>query len=311
MNNVNPTATSDERLLAALAHGSVLLSFFGPLVPALLWTFQRRKSSYVAFHALQAMGYQMLTFWLGMAVYLLLMIVMMAAMLPVIALIEENTNNPVAGMFAVEGSFFILMLGFFAGYFLVGLAGAALCLMGRDFKVPFLGKRLERYLGRGANPSDVLDEAQAEQWVAGVCHGSAILLIWGMFLPLAVWLAEKDKSPRLCFQALQAFAYQLAAVLAYFGFMAVYMITFMGLFAVMLLLPTMGNGQEFSSAAMVAFLVFMFVMLLLMLVMMLAVPTYHLFAMIAGIQVVKGRDYRYPLLGNFIARRLGNESSGG
>ena len=55
--------TSDEKVLAALAHASVLFAFFGPVGPTLIWAFQRNKSKYVRFHALQAMGYQALTFW--------------------------------------------------------------------------------------------------------------------------------------------------------------------------------------------------------------------------------------------------------
>ena len=55
--------SSEERLWAALAHGSVLLSFLGPLGPLGIWLSQRCKSAYVRFHALQAMGYQILSFW--------------------------------------------------------------------------------------------------------------------------------------------------------------------------------------------------------------------------------------------------------
>jgi len=54
----------------------------------------------------------------------------------------------------------------------------------------------------------------------------------------------------------------------------------------------------------IALLVFLLVFLVLGIFVMLGLPTYHLFAMIAGIQVLKGRDYRYPLLGNLIARRM-------
>ena len=55
---MNTAASSDEKILAALAHGSVFLMFLGPVVPVILWVTQRKKSNYVSFHALQAMGYQ-------------------------------------------------------------------------------------------------------------------------------------------------------------------------------------------------------------------------------------------------------------
>lgn len=55
--------TSDEKMYAALAHGSVIFSFLGSIGPILVWLFQRNKSKYASFHALQAMGFQVISFW--------------------------------------------------------------------------------------------------------------------------------------------------------------------------------------------------------------------------------------------------------
>lgn len=307
------SATSDERLLAALAHGSVLLSFFGPIVPALVWSFQRRKSPYVAFHALQALGYQLLTFWVGMTAYLLFAILMGFVFLPLIVALSSNSpDSSIFAPFMLQGSIFLFLFGFMGIYVFFGVLGAALCLMGRDYKYPWLGKYLEKYLGRGADAAGSLDEIKQEQWVAGMGHASAILFLWGAILPLLTWVLQKDSSsPRLRFQSLQALAYQLMSIVAYFGFMAINMLVFMGIFGGMFFLAGAGSEPQLSSAGGILILVSMILMLLLSLIMMLALPTYHLFAMIAGIQVVKGKDYRYPLLGKFLARRFGDESSGG
>jgi len=303
-----PSPASDERLWAALAHGSVILSFFGPLAPVLIWVFQRRKSPYAAFHALQAMGYQMLTFWVGMTAYLLFIIVMIFVMFPVLAAVARGSDSFME-MFAFEGSFVLSLFGFLAIYFLVGIVGAILSLMGRDFKIPLLGTRLARYLGCGESPAGPLNEAKAEQWVAGVCHGSAILFLFGMFTPLVVWLAEKDRAPRLGFQSLQAFVYQMLAMVGYFAVNFLYFISFIGFFLLILLSPSL--MQEETSPVLLVLMLFLgIVILLLMAFLMLGLPTYHLFAMIAGIQIVKGKDYRYPLLGNFLARRFGGDAKG-
>lgn len=292
--------TSDERLMAALSHGSVILSFFGPIVPALVWTFQRRKSPYVAFHALQAIGYQMLTFWVGMAAYLLVALLGAVLVIPLIALAGNGASDFEMTPFAVQGSMFLFMFVFMGAYLLFGIAGAVLCLLGKDFKYPILGKRLEKYLGRGANPNDLLDEVREDQWMAAMGHASAILMLWGLMMPLVVWLTQKDSSPRLRFQSIQAVVYQLLAVVGYFAFMALYMFLFIAL-----LFGGMAASQNpQGSTSMVFLLVFLGVILVLMLVFALALPTYHLFAMIAGIQVAKGRDYHYPLLGKFLARRM-------
>ena len=61
------TLTQEERTLAALAHGSVLLgavtSGLGGILAALvIWLVQKEKSAYVAFQALQALVYQAVVF---------------------------------------------------------------------------------------------------------------------------------------------------------------------------------------------------------------------------------------------------------
>ncbi|RJP54501.1 MAG: DUF4870 domain-containing protein [Anaerolineaceae bacterium] len=298
----SPSTTSEERLLVALAHGSVILSFFGPIVPALVWTFQRRKSPYVAFHALQAIGYQMLTFWVGMAAYLLFVLVFMLIAIPLMGFAASNSRFEMTP-FILQGSMFFFMFGFMGIYVLFGIVGAVSCLLDKDFKYPILGKWLEKYLGRGASPTDPLDADKEDQWMAAMGHASAILLMWGLFTPFAIWLTQKDSSPRLRYQSLQAVIYQLFAVAGYFVFMALYMFMFFALFAGAILMS--GSPQDSTGAIFV--FVFFGIMLIFMLAFALAIPTYHLFAMIAGIQVAKGKDYHYPLLGKFLARRMGNQ----
>ena len=79
---MNTEPTSDEKITAALVHASVLLLFLGPIVPVLIWTSQRRKSKYVSFHALQAMGYQALIFWLLIPIWILIALLSVVLILP-------------------------------------------------------------------------------------------------------------------------------------------------------------------------------------------------------------------------------------
>jgi tetratricopeptide (TPR) repeat protein len=51
-------ATPDERILAGLSHGGIILSVFGLLIPVFIWITQREKSRFVAFQSLQALDYQ-------------------------------------------------------------------------------------------------------------------------------------------------------------------------------------------------------------------------------------------------------------
>jgi uncharacterized Tic20 family protein len=294
--------TSDERLMAALAHGSVLFSLFGPIGPVLVWISQRRKSAYASFHALQAMGYQMLFFWVGIAVALLVVLLWACLLIPIMASLGADSRRFELAPLAFEGFFFLFMFLFWGLYFAGGAVGAILCLRGREFHYPYLGKRLATYLAYDPGRTEQLDEAHEDRWIAAMSHASAILLMWGLITPLAVWITQKDRSPHLRFQALQALVYQLLAVAAYVVFMALYLFS---IFAVVLALPLANSaGREQAGPAPVIVLIIVIVILLVWMLLLLAFPTYHLFAMIAVIRILKGGDYRYPLLGNFIMRRL-------
>src|SRR5512145_2488025 len=91
---MNTAASSDEKIMAALAHGSVFLMFLGPVVPVILWASQRKKSKYVSFHALQAMGYQALIFWLWIAVMLLITVLSVVILIPLSGVFMRNPRDP-------------------------------------------------------------------------------------------------------------------------------------------------------------------------------------------------------------------------
>jgi uncharacterized Tic20 family protein len=142
--------TQEERMLAALAHASVILFQFSGIGLILLWMFQRRKSAYVSFHALQALGYQIISYWVWMSVALLAPFIAIATIILEISLAAANggmnENFMPIGSFLFPFSFMILFFGIFLLIFGVGMFGALMTFMGRDFRYPFLGGRLEKYL---------------------------------------------------------------------------------------------------------------------------------------------------------------------
>lgn len=302
---LSPVPTSDETVMAALAHGSVLLSFVGPIGPILGWVSQRRKSTYATFHALQALGYQMAFFWIGMAIALIIAIVWMLLFLPeMLSAIEADPENAFAPL-AFQSGFMLVNFSIWGIYFVGGAVGAVMCMLKKDFRYPWLGRKLETYLRFDPSTGE-MDEAMEERFVAAMSHGSAILILWGVLSPLAVWLTQKDRSLYLRFQALQATVYQLLAILGYFAFMAIYFLMFMVVFMIV----TFGGdsivnaGDEVETVVTIIFLVMALLVSLIAIVFSLALPTYHLFAMIAGIQILKGKDYRYPFLGKFLVQRM-------
>jgi uncharacterized Tic20 family protein len=190
-------------------------------------------------------------------------------------------------------------------YFIGGAIGAVMSYLKKDFHYPWLGKRLQTYLHFDPSTGEI-DEAMEERFVAAMSHGSAILMLWGVLTPLAVWITQKNRSPYLRFQGLQATVYQLLSIFGYVAFMAIYILMFVVVFAIVTFgSDSIVNGSDDTGTIVtIVFLVMALVILLIAILFSLALPTYHLFAMIAGIQILKGKNYRYPVLGNFIARRM-------
>ena len=139
--------TSDERILAAVAHGSIILFGWGIIASTVLWITQRQQSAFVAFHALQALLYQ------------LLQTIFVAIVIPVAALIFIGMIAAIALATASRGAgpdpvLFILAQFAFIGsifcgfglYALLGIVGAVWMLLSRDFYYPLIGRRMARFL---------------------------------------------------------------------------------------------------------------------------------------------------------------------
>jgi uncharacterized Tic20 family protein len=143
-----PEIATDERIMAALAHGGVLLPMTGVIVPIVIWVTQKDKSRYVAFQSFQAMLYQLvliLMWFAGMACYMGSFFAMFGG-----ALLSESYGQTALDNvfpFIPMGIFGMLMCGglFFVVY---GLVAAVMTLMGRDFRYLFVGRLAERIQNR-------------------------------------------------------------------------------------------------------------------------------------------------------------------
>jgi uncharacterized Tic20 family protein len=151
--------TSEERLWAAAAHGSAILFMWGLFVPLIVWVTQRQKSAFVAFHALQALAYQLfqMVYWIGLSVAMTVLVVVASLGIVAIAGNAPTDDAAATGMFLIQ---FLFMGGLFCGiglYGLIGLLGGGLVLAKRDFGYPLLGGWLKNYLQ--AQPAAVQPEA--------------------------------------------------------------------------------------------------------------------------------------------------------
>lgn len=137
--------SQDQRLLAALAHASVFFAGIGILVPLFVYATQRAKSRFAAFHALQALVYQLV----GMALsvifpFCLVGAAFIAAFVPTVTEISV-TYEQYMGVTLVLMSAAILglMVGGIA-FIVYGMVGAVLVYQGKDFYYRWIGQRVAK-----------------------------------------------------------------------------------------------------------------------------------------------------------------------
>jgi uncharacterized Tic20 family protein len=302
--SLNTAPTSDEKIIAALAHGSIFFMFLGPVAPVLIWSFQRKKSKYVCFHALQAMGYQAFMFWFWIATVILIAMLTVCLAFPLSISIMENSRNSIAVPFLIQFLIFLSIFGMLGLFLLTGMVGAISCLLGRDFRYPWIGKRLEKLLPYSVDSESPIDEAQEDHWVAGVCHATAILQIWGIATPLVVWFTQKERSARLRFQAMQAAVYQGIALFVYLAGMVLQMIAFFGMFVIFTLGTVGGRGEVQGPLGATILILFGILMMIFALGTTILMPIYYLLAALGIVRTIQGRPFRYPIIGRILAKRM-------
>jgi uncharacterized Tic20 family protein len=143
MNEAKPS--QDERTMAALAHGSVILFGMGAIAAILIWMTQKEKSRYVAFQALQATAYQLVGVLVSIVSWCCWMALYFLSFIPLVAAAETSSDPPAVFWLAMFLMF--VPLGLMGLWILGGLWGAVRGLQGRDFRYILIGQQLERWLG--------------------------------------------------------------------------------------------------------------------------------------------------------------------
>ncbi len=138
------TTDPDERSMAALAHASILLSFFVPglgiIAAAAVWLTQRERSPYTANQALQATVYQIA---LTLVPIILGVVVVVIAVFGVIMAVAFESGISLAvlpfALLALLGVVVFWVLGL-----LYALVAAYETYQGRDFRYWIIGNLVER-----------------------------------------------------------------------------------------------------------------------------------------------------------------------
>lgn len=146
----DPITNSDERALAAVAH------FFGALVALIVWATQKDKSPFIRFQAIQALAFDvtivLFTMLLFGCIFAASMCAMLASMAVTIALAasESQASNLFGILFflptMIPLALWLPMMFYGTSLFIVRIVAAASVLQGRDFRYPWLGQQVEKFL---------------------------------------------------------------------------------------------------------------------------------------------------------------------
>lgn len=150
--------TTENRLLAALAHGSVVAQGIGILVGLLIYITQRDTSRYAAFQALQAAVYQLINLIITIVLWLFWGACYGLSMIPLITQIDTNPDAAPPAIFWISLSGMVVPLLYMVLVGLYGLWGAVRTWQGKDFRYPLVGNWLEKSGLWNGEPSAVSEQ---------------------------------------------------------------------------------------------------------------------------------------------------------
>jgi len=296
---MNENIPVQDRVWAVVAHLSAIAMGMGILLPVVGWSESRRRSNYASFQCMQALGYQSLGYTIWILTTLIILVITSIGAVAGIA----NIGNVEQEIMAIVIAHMTLMLGLIGVYFALPVIGAIACAFGRDFRYPIMGTRLAKYLGYELTLSaeaEWLIEEHEDRWVVSMGHFAVIIMLWGMLAPLTAWILQGKRSSFLKFQSIQALTFQAGTMLLYILSMVVY---FGGAVLFFLSIGGMEAANLDSSFGMVGLVVFLGSMLCVFVIVLL-IPLLHIMGQWAGYRILKGDNYRYPIVGKLVERRL-------
>lgn len=134
----------ENRLLAAIAHGSVVAQGIGILVGVIVYITQREKSRYVAYQGLQAAVYQLINLIIVIGMWVVWGVLYGLSMIPLMMQIETNPDAAPPVIFWISMMLMVIPFIYMVLVGLYGLWGAVRTWQGKDFKYLLIGNWLEK-----------------------------------------------------------------------------------------------------------------------------------------------------------------------
>jgi len=137
--STNPS--SEERLMAAIAHASVVVFGPGILVGVVIWITQKEKAVYAANQGLQAAVFQLIGMIVTMAMWVLWGIFYALTWIPFVQH-PKLLDGPPPPIFWIGMISMVVPLLYMLVWSLYGLWAALQAFHGRDFRYALIGKLL-------------------------------------------------------------------------------------------------------------------------------------------------------------------------
>jgi uncharacterized Tic20 family protein len=137
-------SSKEDRLLAAVAHGSVVAQGLGILVGLFVYVTQRDKSRYAAFQGLQAALFQLVHLIVTIGLWVVWGVLYGLSMIPLIVQAEANPDAGPPAIFWIAMILMVVPIIYMVLVGLYGLWGAARTWQGKDFRYLLIGGWLEK-----------------------------------------------------------------------------------------------------------------------------------------------------------------------
>ncbi len=147
---------------------------------------------------------------------------------------------------------------------------------------------------------DSLTPSQDERVMAALAQISVLVPLLGIIAPIVIWVTQKDKSRYVAFQSLQAVAFQLTLVFAWFVGMGCYICSFFSMF---LTIP-LASSSESSQSVSPFFVLPFFTPFLVMGLMFLGGFLFILYGIVGAVMTFQAKPFRYIIIGRQVERFL-------